>query len=270
MESSALIAEQFEDETIYEVIEKVLKMANLGFKILVTGLGSSTAPKLYFLVYAGADRSIDQSDNNPVIFSDQFNNLIDSSFLTTEKDKVNVTQVIVDDDETYEMVFVWEGGSTYTSGGTEPSGLNRFEGRLNTSIDRRSAGEGASETTSVPASPTLGLTGGKDCLDAVGISTTPVVGRGKVEGSDTPLTDEETLDIIEERGEAVIKEDTPIAVFDGSADARTQFIIDDDFFLGDIVHVDAHGSSDSARVVEVVKSYSVEGDKIYITFDFEV
>ncbi len=92
----------------------------------------------------------------------------------------------------------------------------------------------------------------------------------KPDPSELPLTDAEVLAIIEERGEIVIKENTPVAIFDGDVDARTQFILEEDFFLGDIVQVNAHGISDNARVIEVVKSYSVEGEKIYIAFDFEV
>jgi hypothetical protein len=137
--------------------------------------------------------------------------------------------VVISDDDVYKRVFVWEGGSSETPKGIEPEGLNRFEGRLETSIDRDSDGDDIDD-----------------------------------------LTDEEVLAIIEERGETVIKNNNPIAIFDGDVDARGQFVIEEDFFLGDIVQVNAHGNDGRARVIEVVKSYSVEGEKIYIAFDFEV
>jgi hypothetical protein len=266
METSSTIIEQFASETIYEIIEIVLKRVDLGFKIIVGNL-ANPASKLYFLVYEGVDRSLNQQDiTPPIIFSEVFDNLLNSSFITTQKDKINTTQVVISDDPTYERVFVWEGGSDETPGGTEPSGLDRFEGRLETTIDR---GEGPDDPSG-PAptdKPTLG-TVGKVNLIAIGITTTPTMGLKS--DITPPLTDKEVLDMIEERGEAVIKENTPLAVFDGDADARGQFVIGEDFFLGDIVQVDSHGNSGPARVVEVVKSYSVEGEKIYIAFDFEV
>jgi hypothetical protein len=227
METSYLISEQFEGETIYEVIETICKIVDLGFKIIVDGLGVSS-PKLYFLIYEGQDRSADQTANNVVIFAEAFDNLLDSSFLTTQKDKINITHVVTDD-PVYEKTFVWEGGSDETPGGTEPTGLNRFEGRLETTVNRDSDGDDIDD-----------------------------------------LTDAEVLAIIEERGEEVVKENTPVAIFDGDVDARTQFILGEDFFVGDIVQIRAHDTNAKARVAEVVKSYTVEGEKIYIAFDFEV
>ncbi|MCK5602232.1 hypothetical protein KAR91_10195, partial [Candidatus Pacearchaeota archaeon] len=258
MESLSLISEQFGSENIYEIVEAALKIANLGFKIVVGNL-ASTSSKLFFLVYEGVDRS------SSVIFSDKFDNLPNSSFLTTQKDRINLT-VVYTDDPVYDKVFVWEGGSSETPKGVEPTGLSRFEGRLDTSIDRGDESQ-APSLPAAPTYPTLSVVG-QDNLSAIGITTTPVM-KLKV---DPPvyLTDKEVLAIIEERGETVIKDSTPIVIFDGTVDARGQFIIGEDFFLGDIVTVNAHGVSDRARVMEVVKSYSVEGEKIYIAFDFEV
>lgn len=220
-------SDQYETESIYEVIEGVAKMVSLGFKIIVPDLASLSS-KLYFLVYEGVDRSSGQTDNDWVTFSETFDNLLNSSFLTTEKDKVNLT-VVFTDDAVHSKVFVWEGGSSENPGGTEPTGLTRFEGRLDTTINRDTD---------------------DDDID--------------------DLTDGEVLAIIEERGRILIKENALLAIFDGDVDARTQFILEEDFFLGDIVQVNAHGINDSARVIEVVKSYSVEGEKIYIAFDFDI
>jgi hypothetical protein len=259
MESSVVVSEQFDSESIYEVIETVLKIADLGFKIIVANL-ALPSPKIYFLVYEGLDRS------NDIIFSDTFDNLLDSSFLITQEGKINVTQVVTDDD-VYERVFVWEGGSTETDKGTEPEGLNRFEGRLETNIDRVNDPVPTSPVTTPPIDPTLGVgESSQNDFIAIGITVNPTT---KISPSSL-LTDEEVLGIIEERGEVVIKENTPIDIFDGDVDARTQFVIDEDFFLGDIVQVYAHGISDAARIIEVVKSYSVEGERVYLAFDFEV
>ncbi len=262
MENSAVVSGQFASEGIYEVIETVLKIANLGFKIVVSNLASASS-KLYFLVYEGLDRSASQEDNDWVIFSNEFDNLLDSSFLTTQKDNINVTQVVTDD-PIYKTVFIWKEP-------TEPEGLNRFEGRLETTIDREDDEPPTPSVDGPVTLPTLSVVSipGEDNLAAIGITTTPIV--GKIPQTPTPpLTDKEVLAIINERGEKTIKEYSPLAIFDGDVDARTQFVLEVDFFLGDIVQVNAHGSQERARIVEVVKSYSVEGEKIYIAFDFEV
>lgn len=219
MEFSATVNEQFDTESIYEVIETVLKIVDLGFKIIVP---NPVLPKLYFLVYGGVDRS------DTVIFSDNFENLLEASFITTQKDKINTTQMVIDGDAVYERFFVWVGGSDEAAGGTEPEGLNRFEGRLATSVDRDSDDDDVDD-----------------------------------------LSDEEVLSIIQERGENVIKLNIPLDIFDGNVDTRSPFVISEDYFLGDIVRVKSLGHDAVARIVEVVRSYSVEGEKIYIAFDFE-
>lgn len=251
MESSAPAFGQYETESIYEVIEALAKAVNLGFKVVVPNLASASS-KLYFFVYDGLDRS------SNVIFSENFDNLMDSSFLTTEKDRVNLT-VVFTDDEAYSKVWVWEG--------SEPTGLNRFEGRLDTTIDRGGEEEVSESKTRALTNPTLGIAG-RVSLVALGITVTPTMGLKSTPPE--PLTDKEVLAIIEERGETVIKENTPVAVFEGDIDPRTQFVLGEDFFLGDIVQVNAHGISDKGRIIEVLKSYSAEGEKISVTFDFEV
>jgi len=220
MEFSETVSEQFDTENIYDVVETVLKIVDLGFKIIVPNLQS---PKLYFLVYDGVDRS------DSVIFSDNFDNLLDASFLTTQKDKINTTQMVIDGDAVYERFFVWVGGSDEGAGGTEPEGLNRFEGRLATSIDRDTDGDDVDD-----------------------------------------LRDKEFLEIIQERGENVIKLNVALDIFDGNVDPRAPFVISEDYFLGDIVKINTLGHNAFARIVEVVRTYSVEGEKIYIAFDFEV
>lgn len=227
MEHEGAVFEQYESKSQYDIIEALAKIVGLGFKIIVSDL-TATSAKLYFHTYKGKNRSADQSANPIITFSDSFDNLLDSSFLTTEKDKINIT-LVKTDDSVYPVVFVWEGGSSQTPGGTEPTGINRFEGQLETSINRDSDGDDVDD-----------------------------------------LTDADVLAIIEEKGEVVIRENTPVAIFDGDVDVRTTFIIGEDFFLGDLVQVDAHGVSDKARVQEVVRSYTTEGEKIYIAFDFDV
>jgi len=216
MLSPTSIEEQFDIQDIYSVVEAVCKRVDFGFKVIL----DFDNLDLYFYMYEGEDRSIGQIENAWVAFSHDLDNVLDSSFYSSELDKVNVTYVVTGDD-VHDQTFVWNGA--------EPTGINRFEGSLNTTVDRDSDGDGGDD-----------------------------------------LTDSEILAIIQTRGETVIKEGTPFGIFEGDFVARGTFVYNEDFFMGDIVQCVMHGQDTRARVIELVRSYSTEGEKLYLAFDFLV
>jgi len=234
MLSSEPISEQFDSENVYEIIELLCKTADLGFKIVVKDLASSDS-ELYFYTYGGVDRSSGQSENDLVIFSDVYDNVLKSSYVLTssfyssEEDKRNVTLVVTeiipgDPDEApvTQKNYVWIEGS-------EPVGLDRFEGRLDTTID-------------------------KDIDD----------------DDIDDLTAAQILAIIQTRGAEVIRESPPVGLLEGDFETRGIFIYGVDFFMGDLVQCVMHGQDVKARVVEIVRSYTTEGEKVYMAFNFLV
>lgn len=74
------IDSQFVGNTLYEVITNVCMAAGVGFKITLTSLG-----KFQFKLYAGADRSYNQSTNPYVVFSPKYDNLINADYLLTNQ-----------------------------------------------------------------------------------------------------------------------------------------------------------------------------------------
>lgn len=209
--------DQFDRQSIYDVVVTVCKNTGLGFKFIQ----HNSLDMIAFFVYEGVDRSYSQSTNPFVIFSDDFDNVISSSFYLSEKGKINTVLVFIEDDPTYSMVEVGPAG--------EPSHirLDRFETSLETTIDRE--------------------------LE---------------EGS--PLTDAEVLAIIKTRGRAVIKENKTVGVFEGNFDIQGNFKYGVDFFMGDIVQCKIEGRNVKARIIELVQSYSTEGETSYIAMDFIV
>ena len=120
--------DQFDIQTIYDMITKVCKGLDYGVRVL-KDVKPSEPVMLSFSIYEGVDRSYSQTTNPFVIFSENYGNVISSSFYLSEKGKVNLVNVYTDD-PIYETVNVWEEGAP------EPEGLDRFEIALDTSIDR--------------------------------------------------------------------------------------------------------------------------------------
>lgn len=220
LSSAAAVSEQFVEETVYEIIELVCKLVDLGFKIIVKDLVSPDS-ELYFHIYEGVDRSTGQSDNDWVIFADVYDNILKSSFYSSELDNINVVLVVVDD-----LIYP----ETLVSGPGGPfSGLDLFEGYLDTTIDRDSDGDDIDD-----------------------------------------IDDWQYMNIIVDRGLEVIKQATPVGVFEGDFETRGMFTYGVDFFMGDIVQCVMHGEDVAARVIELVRSYGPDGEKVYLAFDFLV
>ena len=78
-EPTELIEIGFEQMTVYESVQKICQMYNLGFRLLRKG----DIPELYFDVYTGKDRTTQQTANATVIFSTELDNLNSTTELTS-------------------------------------------------------------------------------------------------------------------------------------------------------------------------------------------
>lgn len=75
-------------EDLYEVISTLCEMKEVGFKVVL-----SDANEFIFSLYVGEDRSYDQFKNPYVIFSSNFDNIINSNYLESKKTLKTVTLV---------------------------------------------------------------------------------------------------------------------------------------------------------------------------------
>jgi hypothetical protein len=80
---------QYARDELYESIEKLCVSNNIGFKVTLDDVNN----KLVFLLYAGVDRSYDQLTNPYVVFSKEFDNIINSDYSKSTKTLKNVTVV---------------------------------------------------------------------------------------------------------------------------------------------------------------------------------
>lgn len=103
---------QFTGDDLYVVIKNLCQSNNLGFKIVLNGNN-----QFVFSLYAGVDRSYEQTENPYVIFSPDFENIINSNYFTSKANLKNVTLVAGEG----------EGASRKTTTVGSGSGLNRRE-----------------------------------------------------------------------------------------------------------------------------------------------
>lgn len=86
--TSLTIDAQYTGDNLYDVISKLCKEHGIGFKVTL-----NDNKQFVFKLYAGSDRSYDQTDNPYVIFSPNFENIINSNYIESKSALKNVTLV---------------------------------------------------------------------------------------------------------------------------------------------------------------------------------
>lgn len=110
--TSLTINNQYTGDDLYTVIKGLCEENNIGFKIVLTDNN-----QFAFSLYAGADRSYDQTENPYVVFSPNFENIINSNYFSSKAGYRNVTLVAGEG----------EGASRKTTVVGSASGLDRRE-----------------------------------------------------------------------------------------------------------------------------------------------
>lgn len=93
--TSLTIRAQYTGDNLYDTIMTICNSYKLGFRIRL-----SDQNKFVFSLYMGIDRSYNQSVNSYVIFSNKFDNMINSSYLESIKTLMNVTLIAGEDEGT--------------------------------------------------------------------------------------------------------------------------------------------------------------------------
>lgn len=109
---------QYLGEEIYEVVSKLCKENEIGFKLTL-----NESKQLVFKLYAGADRSYNQIENTYVVFSPKYNNVMNTNYLDSDAALKNVTLVV--------------GNTVYDDDGNEVSRLQNVVGSAVNGLERR-------------------------------------------------------------------------------------------------------------------------------------
>ena len=79
---------QYTGDVLYDVIKSLCAKENIGFKVIL-----DAKYNFVFSLYAGIDRSYDQTENDYVVFSSKFENLLQSNYIKSKKLLKNVSLV---------------------------------------------------------------------------------------------------------------------------------------------------------------------------------
>jgi len=216
--TSLTVDTQYTGENLYKAIQSLCDTNAIGFKV------TRENNKFVFRLYAGTDRTYDQTENLYVEFSPRYDNLNESDYIQTSEKKRNVT-LVGGEGEGNERKY-------FTAGESNANGLERYE--LFT--------------------------------DARGTSS-------KVtddEGNQTDLSTEEYNNLLKQKGEENLakKENQATKKLTGKMNTNQMFILNKDFFLGDIVQVvDQYHISGTSRIIEIIYSQDNKGINIYPSFD---
>lgn len=82
------IEAQYTGDNLYDVIQKVCEERGIGFKVTL-----NDNKQFVFKLYAGTDRSYDQTNVPYVIFSPNFENIINSNYIESKASLKNITLV---------------------------------------------------------------------------------------------------------------------------------------------------------------------------------
>lgn len=86
--TSLYLNAQYWGENLYDTIESVCESAEIGWKITL-----DSDNQMVFELYAGTDRSYNQTENPYVIFSPTFDNLLNSNYVSSSKTLKTVTLI---------------------------------------------------------------------------------------------------------------------------------------------------------------------------------
>lgn len=229
------------------IVTQVTKRHNLGFRIVF----DKSTLQLYFELYAGKDRTETSTDNIPVIFSNDYQNLISSKiyktsvnayngrFTTTPERRENSKNTVYNVSQKW-FTYV-KAPNGYLSGGWNGSIL--YE--VNTDVSH-------------------GLGDRMALMEFTGV-TEPDQGDEDYENAKNLFNK-----AVNEEDFKFGREHVTETMFEAEVDPNGYFKYDKDYFLGDMVTIRTdYGVVASARVVEVTRSWDSEGHRVSPVFEIK-
>lgn len=239
--TSLEIDAQFHGENLLDTINNLCTVEELGWRILPNGVNSYV-----FQLYRGIDRSYEAEHTPVVIFSPEFDNLLESNYLQTLRSLKNVTLIAGEG----------EGAERKTASLGTATGLNRRE----IFTDANGTSSNIEKGSIMDYEPLV-------CA---------VCGRGfagcRPSAGDIICNDcleQQYHECLLQKGWETLAETSITRAFEGEVDATRQFIYGRDFFIGDLVQVvNEYGLGAKSRITEVVQSQEDSGYTMIPTFTF--
>lgn len=220
-------------ENLYDCIHDLVTTNKVGMRVI-----RDVNNKFIFELYMGVDRSYAQSDVPWVVFAPEFENLVTSEYVEDTTNYKNQIIVVGSYDEPPE-----EGGDIGSSEIKKPKEI-RVEIGNHSGLDRYEHYEDARDITS----------------RIINETDDPMA-------EDEYLTEEEFRKLLVERGNKSLEEHKKDITFDAEVDYTQNFIMNRDYFLGDILQVkNGYGMTSSLRVNEYIISIDSSGESHYPKF----
>ena len=233
----------FYGSSVLEAVETICERFSLGFKLT----RDEASGKMEFVLYAGMDRSAEQTDRPNVVFSPEYDNLISSDYTI--------------DVSTYRNVAIVSGQAKSEDGGNSVNGTTLV-------LDSGTSGMRPERTVGEAS----GLGRYEVFVNASGLSWSTQVQSEDGQSLETvTVSDEEYAEMMDQEGENQLLETMATKTIEASVDPERTFVFGRDYFLGDIVYIEnQYGVGARARVVEVIFSQDANGEVIYPTFDIQL
>lgn len=278
----------FSDEvkTIYEIFSEIGEKYNIGYKVTYKDSESVNDPqKLWFTVYNGIDKSVDQIVRSPTVFSSNYDNLTYVEYIESSEECRN-TAYIIGHSVKYKTIFPGKADAEnpkIPNDAYKGSGVSYYQAPVGDIL--RDIWEynfdGCFWYPDNVSNPKKGLDRRELAFDT----------RDKIKPEDYGLDDPENYEtamnweqsfynfvtiareyetdlkayVFEELDSKEYSEETFEA--SGSIDNLTQWVYGRDYFLGDIVNlVDDYGLTMKVLINEVVMSYDESGIEITPNF----
>lgn len=292
-EPSGSVTVSMDIQSLLSALKTICQTYDLGFRITRNGDNS----QLFFNVYSGNDRTSSQTLFPAVVFAPVLDNLLNSSYLTSQKQYKNMA-----------YVYCPDGSAKVYNTAIDPatSGFSRHVLYVNaTDIvfpDRNKAGaggvpvyavtaaqqasikvaQGLSTTTQLQSDSLAKLTKLQRLLaqDLVNINTvvtlagtaltaaqiTDVNTVVALSNSYNPTEDAALNALLTARGLQELAKHNNITAFDGEIPKNGTYQYEKDYFLGDIAEVrNQDGVVNNVRVTEQIMSQDASGEKSYPT-----
>ncbi len=222
----ATVSVQVFSEEVLDVVKTLCLVPQLGFEIVL-----ASGFTFIFDLYAGADRSRNQTENPYIVFAPQNENISSSRYFESSKDLKHVAYVFAE-----------------------------YSREVETTETDPETGEETTTTETVTTEEMVVVGEGVDLnrrelyVDARDLSSTTESG--------SQISRNNFLEMMRVRGVEALKEYETVKTFDGEVDASKEPRYGVDFFMGDIVEVaNAYGMSSTARVIELVRTIDASGYK---------
>lgn len=228
---------------VYDKIVDICNAKDIGFRVFLTADN-----KFEFKLYKGADRTYAQSDNVYVVFSQAYDNLLESDYYT-DADSVKNSAVIAGAKNETRTINITNSQTGETTAVSIP----------------------IAQIVTTVGDDVTGLDREEVYVDKGDISRFfKVTVPGTTDSADLMYDETVYKNILKEAGTIELDKYKVGEVFDAKVDPYGQFEYGRDFGIGDLVQIrDAFGREGVARVASYMVSDSPEGFQAYPTFEIQ-